>query len=161
MFIIVLALLTFYIIIINISTHLFSTVDSWVGKIPSRWKWQPTPVFLPRESHQEEPCRLQSIRSKRVGHGWSNLACTHIIRKTDLPDQRSNLGLPHCRQILYHLSHQRSSLRGRNQDKRRIGERVQASNMCIQSAVAPYTPSRVPDKGDSRCTNSTCQVRAP
>ena len=79
MFIIVLALLTFYIIIINISTHLFSTVDSWVGKIPSRWKWQPTPVFLPRESHQEEPCRLQSIRSKRVGHGWSNLACTHKI----------------------------------------------------------------------------------
>ena len=25
--------------------------DSWVGKIPWRRKWQPTPVFLPRESH--------------------------------------------------------------------------------------------------------------
>ena len=25
--------------------------DSWVGKIPWRWKWQPTPVFLPGESH--------------------------------------------------------------------------------------------------------------
>ena len=23
----------------------------WVGKIPWRRKWQPTPVFLPRESH--------------------------------------------------------------------------------------------------------------
>ena len=25
--------------------------DSWVGKIPWRRAWQPTPVFLPRESH--------------------------------------------------------------------------------------------------------------
>ena len=25
--------------------------DPWVGKIPWRWKWQPTPVFLPRKSH--------------------------------------------------------------------------------------------------------------
>ena len=25
--------------------------DPWVGKIPRRRKWQPTPVFLPRESH--------------------------------------------------------------------------------------------------------------
>ena len=25
--------------------------DFWVGKIPWRRKWQPTPVFLPRESH--------------------------------------------------------------------------------------------------------------
>jgi len=25
--------------------------DSWVGKIPWRKGWQPTPVFLPGESH--------------------------------------------------------------------------------------------------------------
>ena len=25
--------------------------DTWVGKIPWRRKWQPTPVFLPGESH--------------------------------------------------------------------------------------------------------------
>ena len=25
--------------------------DPWVGKIPSRRAWQPTPVFLPEESH--------------------------------------------------------------------------------------------------------------
>ena len=25
--------------------------DPWVGRIPWRGKWQPTPVFLPRESH--------------------------------------------------------------------------------------------------------------
>ena len=28
-----------------------SRFDPWVGKIPWRRKWQPTPVFLPRESH--------------------------------------------------------------------------------------------------------------
>ena len=26
-------------------------VQSWVRKIPSRRKWQPTPVFLPEKSH--------------------------------------------------------------------------------------------------------------
>jgi len=25
--------------------------DPWVGKIPWRRKWQPSPVFLPREPH--------------------------------------------------------------------------------------------------------------
>ena len=25
--------------------------DPWVGKIPWRWAWKPTPVFLPGESH--------------------------------------------------------------------------------------------------------------
>ena len=25
--------------------------DTWVGKIPQKRKWQPTPVFLPGESH--------------------------------------------------------------------------------------------------------------
>ena len=27
--------------------------DPWVGKIPWRREWQPTPVFLPGESHEE------------------------------------------------------------------------------------------------------------
>ena len=26
-------------------------LNPWVGKIPWRWGWQPTPVFLPGESH--------------------------------------------------------------------------------------------------------------
>ena len=50
--------------------------DPWVGKILWRRKWQPTPVFLPEESRTEEPGGLQSIGSQRVGHNWSNLACT-------------------------------------------------------------------------------------
>ena len=27
--------------------------DPWVGKIPWRREWQPTPVFLPRKFHQQ------------------------------------------------------------------------------------------------------------
>ena len=43
-----------------------------------RRKWQPTPVFLPGESPwTEEPGGLQIIGSQRVGHDWSDLACTH------------------------------------------------------------------------------------
>ena len=44
--------------------------DPWVWKIPWRTRvWQPTPVFLPGESPwTEEPGRLQSMGSQRVGH---------------------------------------------------------------------------------------------
>ena len=54
--------------------------DPWVGKIPWRRTWQPTPVFLPwRIPWTEEPGRLWSVRSQRVIHDWSNLACTHLV----------------------------------------------------------------------------------
>ena len=35
----------------NLSTMQETRVDPWVGKIPWRRKWQPTPVFLPGEFH--------------------------------------------------------------------------------------------------------------
>ena len=50
--------------------------DPWVGKMPRRRKWQPTPVSLPGKSHgprMEEPGGLQSIGSQRVGHDWLTL----------------------------------------------------------------------------------------
>ena len=50
--------------------------DPWIGKIPWRRAWQPTPVFLPGESQGQEPGGLQSIESQRVGHNWCDLACT-------------------------------------------------------------------------------------
>ena len=41
--------------------------DPWVGKIPWRRAWQPTPVFFPGESPwTEEPDRLQSMGSQTV-----------------------------------------------------------------------------------------------
>ena len=44
----------------------------WVGKIPWRRVWQPTPVFLPGESPwAKEPGGLQSMRLQRVRHDWA------------------------------------------------------------------------------------------
>ena len=37
-----------------------------------RRKWQPTPVFLPRESQGREPHGLPSMGSHRVGHPEGN-----------------------------------------------------------------------------------------
>ena len=42
--------------------------DPWVGKIPGRRKWQPTPVLLPGKFHgqRERPGGLQSLGSQGV-----------------------------------------------------------------------------------------------
>ena len=46
--------------------------DPWVGKIPWRRAWQPTPVFLHGESPwTEEPGGLQPMKSQRAGHNWA------------------------------------------------------------------------------------------
>ena len=50
--------------------------NPWVGKITWRKAWQPTPVFLPGESHR--PGGLQAIRLQRVGHDWSEFASTWL-----------------------------------------------------------------------------------
>ena len=43
--------------------------DPWVGKIPWRWEWQPTPVFLPGESRgQRSLMGYSPWARKRVGH---------------------------------------------------------------------------------------------
>ena len=39
--------------------------DPWVGKIPWRRAWQPTPVFLPGESYEQS---YRPWDHKRVGH---------------------------------------------------------------------------------------------
>ena len=55
----------------------------WVGKIPWKRAWQPTPVFLPGESPRtEEPGRLQSTKSQRVEHDW---ATKHSTAQTKFP----------------------------------------------------------------------------
>ena len=46
--------------------------NPWVGKIPWRRAWQPTPVFLPGESPwTQESSGLQSMGSQRVKHDWA------------------------------------------------------------------------------------------
>ena len=45
--------------------------NPWVGKIPWRRAWQPTPVFLPGESPwREKPWGPQATGSQTVGHDW-------------------------------------------------------------------------------------------
>ena len=45
--------------------------DPWVGKTPWRRKWQPTPVFLPGESHGRRSQELQSEVAK--GQTWLSM----------------------------------------------------------------------------------------
>ena len=48
----------------------------WVGKILWRRAWQPTPVFLPGESHGLRALAgMGSTGLHRVGHDRSDLAC--------------------------------------------------------------------------------------
>ena len=42
--------------------------SSWVGKIPWRRKWQPTPVFLPGKLHKQRTLEGYSPWDCRVGH---------------------------------------------------------------------------------------------
>ena len=52
--------------------------DSWVGKIPWRRKWQPTPVFLPGVSH-----------GQRSLAGYSPWGCkSHDLMTTPPPPRR-------------------------------------------------------------------------
>ena len=58
--------------------------DPWIGKIPYRRSWQPTPVFLPGESPwTEELGWLQFMGSQRGGHDWatkhSTAHSTHVF----------------------------------------------------------------------------------
>ena len=48
--------------------------DPWVGKIPWRRAWQPTPVFLPGESHGQGSLVGYVPQDCRVRHEWSDLA---------------------------------------------------------------------------------------
>ena len=49
------------------------TLDPWVGKIPRSKKWQPTPVFLPGESHGQRNLGGYSPR------GWKESAMTERL----------------------------------------------------------------------------------
>ena len=50
--------------------------DSWVGKIPWGWKWQPTPVFLPGESHGQRSLLGYSQQGREESDTTEHI-CTH------------------------------------------------------------------------------------
>ena len=111
--------------------------DPWVGKIPWRSKWQPTLVFLPGKSHgqrslvgctpwgckrvkhdlvnESESCSVVSdcswphgLSSPRNSPGQNTGVGSLSLLQGIFPTQGLNPGLPHCRQILYQLSHKGS-----------------------------------------------------
>ena len=58
--------------------------DPWVGKIPSRRKWQPAPVFLTRKSHGQMSLEGYSPWGhKRIGHDLATKIIT-VTRRISL-----------------------------------------------------------------------------
>ena len=52
--------------------------NPWVGKIPWRRAWQPTPIFLPGELHgQRSLVGYSPWRSQKIRHEWSDLVSNH------------------------------------------------------------------------------------
>ena len=50
--------------------------DPWVGKIPWRRAWKPTPVFLPGESHGQRSLEATVHGVAKIRHDW---AAKHIM----------------------------------------------------------------------------------
>ena len=57
--------------------------NPWVRKIPWRRAWQPTPVFLPGESHGQRSLAGYSPQGRRVRHNRSDLVCTQVRHEAD------------------------------------------------------------------------------
>ena len=109
--------------------------NSWISKIPWRRAQQPTPLFLPGESHRQRslegyspwdcneldttehlssslfvsdslrPCGLYSPWNSP---GQNTGVGSHSLVQGIFPTQGLNSGLLHCRQILYQLCRQES-----------------------------------------------------
>ena len=70
--------------------HKKCRLHPWVGKIPWRRAWKPTPVILAwRIPWTLDPGRLQSKDLHRVRHDWSNLALKNA--RTLLKSGRTNI----------------------------------------------------------------------
>ena len=79
--------------------------DPWVGKIPWRRKWQPTPAFLPGISKNsrllltKEPGGLQFMGSQRVGHDRAHTCmqpCSHKETPKFLSDHKIRMSWNCC-----------------------------------------------------------------
>ena len=69
-------------------------------------------------SVMSDSSRPHGLQATQLLHPWNSLGKNtgvgcHFILQGICPSQGSNLGLLHCRQILYHLSHQGISFKGR------------------------------------------------
>ena len=64
--------------------------DPWVGKIPQRRKWQPTPVFLPGESHGQRSLAGYSPWGRKNRSGLSDKTTT-LYTSMSMFNSRVNL----------------------------------------------------------------------
>ena len=55
--------------------------NSWVGKIPWRQEWLPTPVFLPRESHEQRSLAGYSPRDRKESDTTEQLSMHTCMSK--------------------------------------------------------------------------------
>ena len=58
--------------------------DPWVGKIPRRRAWQPTPVFLPGESHGQRSLEGYSSWGRKGSDTAERLSTTYLQRQGGL-----------------------------------------------------------------------------
>ena len=88
-----------------LTSHSKMSDSSWVT-IPS-WLSRPLKLFfciiLPYIPHELGPTRI--LRPWGFPGKSTGMGC-HFLLQGIFPTQGSNPGLPHCRQLLYHLSHQ-------------------------------------------------------
>ena len=56
--------------------------DPWVGKIPWRRKWQPTPVFLPGEPHGQRSLEGYSPWGHKESDTIEHLSTQHTKHKS-------------------------------------------------------------------------------
>ena len=69
--------------------------DPWVGKIPWRRKWKPTPVFLSEKCHEQRSLEgsIQSMGSQRVRHDWATEHPTQLHLHHQLTFSRASSAL--------------------------------------------------------------------
>ena len=77
--------------------------DSWVGKIPWRRKWQPTPVFLPGKSHRQRSLVGYSLWGHKQSDATEHTCTAYLGGGT------SNKQLPRCIKPKIHVPRARST----------------------------------------------------
>ena len=68
----------------NTGRHKRQEFDPWVGKIPWRRTWQPTPIFLPGESHGQRSLVCYSLQGCKEMDKIKATKHTHTHMHTEI-----------------------------------------------------------------------------
>ena len=86
----------------NMATTVHSNKHEWIWK----WMWSRSVMSDSLQPHGLQPTSLL-CRWDFPGKG-TEVGCHFLLQRIFNPTQGPNPHLPHCRQMLYHLSHQES-----------------------------------------------------